>query len=176
MDLPQLTCGACGANLDVPNGVRFVNCLHCGASLKVQRNDSVAYTEVLEAIQENTDMIKRNTEILCLQGQLAQLDREWDETRMVLMVRDNRGGYSLPSRMLTVVFGLVVSLFAWGCSCVAIFLTGFLPFAGVGFLVSGVVVFVIVSSFDSVSRYQSALCKYEEQRESLLDELDRVGG
>lgn len=174
MDMLRLTCGACRANLDVPDGVQCVNCRYCGASLQVQRTESVVYTETQDAIVDTRDRLKLNTEILVLQGRLAQLDREWDHASKQFMVRGKRRGYHVPSIFLTVIFCFMLASFAWIWSLVAIFITGFVPLVGVGLLFTGVAIYLVISTVVTVSQFNSALSEYEQRRSELLIEIEEL--
>ncbi len=74
MNLQSVSCGNCGASLNLPAGVGFVTCRHCGSALKVQHTESVAFTEVLETLKEQSSRIAQNTEALQIQNEIALLD------------------------------------------------------------------------------------------------------
>ena len=175
MDLQQLKCGACGGNLNVPDGVQFVNCRHCGASLQVHLNASVVYTKVLEAIQQASSQIQYNTEILRLQGQLAELDRRWAETSKSLMIRGRSDEKHVPTKfqavatlLLTGGVGLV-----WGNTALSIRA----PLSVVSFevLFLGIGVATSIWTFVSAQRYATAQREYEEQRDLLMEQLRERG-
>lgn len=117
MNLDRLACGSCGASLHVPEGVQFVNCLHCGSSLQVRRNESVAFTEVVETLQEHAsqlaqmqETLRQQTEVqeqLALQNELNRLDQEWDRESARWMWTDKHGGRHLPSKLSAVGIVLV---------------------------------------------------------------------
>ncbi len=52
MELLSLTCGHCGAPLEVPEETRYVTCGYCSSKLEVHRSGGAIYTEVLEALQK----------------------------------------------------------------------------------------------------------------------------
>ena len=62
-----ITCGNCGAPLQVPPGVRFITCNHCHTSLAVHRSETATYTEKLDEIDARTQEMA---------GELAQLRNE----------------------------------------------------------------------------------------------------
>ncbi len=175
MDLQRLTCDACGANLDVPDGVQFVNCRHCGASLQVQRTESVVYTKVLEAIQENTDRVRQNTELLRLQGQLAQLDRDWDRVSKSLMMQGKHGGSYVPTRTSAVVMGTVMPGFGlfWLVATTNAGAPAF--FSGFGVLVIGLAVCMSIWTFVKACEYNDCQARYEQERSALMNQMRRLG-
>ncbi len=174
MDLQRLTCGACGANLEVPEEVYFVNCRHCGASLKVQWADHVVLTVVTDTILDTTDRLQLNTEILVFQGRLAQLDREWDQASRKFMVRGRRRGYHVPSILLTAIAGFVMASFAWLFSFLAILFTGFEPFFGIGLLFTVLAIYLVTSSAIMVYEFNSALSEYESRRRELILSIEQL--
>ena len=57
MDTTFVRCNHCGAPLEVAFGIRFVTCQFCDCSLEVKRNESTIFTEEIEKIADNTEMI-----------------------------------------------------------------------------------------------------------------------
>ncbi len=176
MDLERLTCGGCGAALEVPEGVAFVNCRHCGASLKVQRTDSVAFTEVLQVLKEHSDRIAENTEALSLQNQLAQLDREWDQRSATLMIYEKNGQPSVPSKEHAVFSGILLI-------AVGIFLTVIdaspgaplspLPPIGLITIAGGIAMGLWL--FAKANKYQQFHNAYDQERSELVARLRTLG-
>lgn len=128
----------------------------------------------MDTILNTNDRLKLNTEMLVLQGRLAQLDREWDQTSQKLMVRGRRGGYHVPSIVLTAIVGFMIASFAWIWSFVAILFTGFVPLVGVGLLFTGFAIYLVVSSVVTVNQFNSALSEYENTRRELLIEIEQL--
>lgn len=77
MDFPQISCGRCGAGLSVSGSPNFVDCRHCGASLRVVRNESAIYTE----LHERVGAIEGDVEDLRKQSRLQELDMRWAAQR-----------------------------------------------------------------------------------------------
>jgi DNA-directed RNA polymerase subunit RPC12/RpoP len=73
----SVNCNNCGASLTVDERTRFVTCMHCGSKLEIKRDHSVAFTDVIERIDQNTSSAARDLEIIRLEQQLERLDREW---------------------------------------------------------------------------------------------------
>ena len=175
MDLERLTCGSCGASLDVPEGVLFVNCRHCGSSLKVQRTDSVAFTEVLQTLQEHSDRLADNTEILRLQGLLAQLDRDWDQRSESLKVQGKHGRAYVPGKVSSVMMGIVMSGFGlfW---TVAVASSGApSPMAGFGVLFIILAIAMSLWTFVKAHMYETLQQEYEQNRSKLMTRLRQLG-
>ena len=76
-----LRCNGCGAPLSVPESANFVTCQHCRAQLAARRNESAAYTEVLEEFTKQTAELRGQVRKLTLQNELEALDREWERQR-----------------------------------------------------------------------------------------------
>lgn len=130
--------------------------------------------DAMDTILNTNDRLKLNTEMLVLQGRLAQLDREWDQTSQKLMVRGRRGGYHVPSILLTTIFCFMIASFAWIWSFVAILITGFVPLVGIGLLFTGLAIYLVVSSVVTVNQFNSALSEYESTRRELLIEIEQL--
>ena len=98
MNLQAVSCGNCGASLNLPDGVAFVTCRHCGSALRVQHTESVAFTEVLETLKEQSSRIAQNTEAIQIQNEISLLDQEWSSQSAGLMVQGKDGRSSVPGR------------------------------------------------------------------------------
>ena len=81
MDLITVSCNQCAAPLEVSATSRFVTCSICQSRLEVHRSESAVFTEVLDQLNQRTEAIGRDVSVIRKQDELAQLDREWDETR-----------------------------------------------------------------------------------------------
>ncbi len=77
MELPQITCGRCGAGLSVSGSPNFVDCRHCGASLRVVRSESAIYTE----LHERVGALEGDIDDLRKQSRLQDLDMRWAAQR-----------------------------------------------------------------------------------------------
>ncbi len=107
MKIESLDCNNCGAPVDVPENFQFMRCGHCNSRLKVHRETSAHYTEVLEEIQESTKELKSEVRALRLQGELRDLDDAWRAKRESMMVRAKDGSVSRPSIFMGVITGIV---------------------------------------------------------------------
>lgn len=105
-----VNCNHCGATLQVDEKTRFVTCNYCHSRLAIQRSDSTVFTEVLEKIQEQTGHMAENLELIKLQNELEQIDREWMMSREEnLVVNSKNGSRSEPSAVggiILILFGL----------------------------------------------------------------------
>ena len=176
MDLERLSCGSCGASLDVPAGVQYVNCRHCGSSLKVQRTESVAFTEVQQTLQEHSDRLEVNTEILRLQGQLAQLDRDWDQRSASLMDHGKDGSASVPSKVSAVFTGIFMS----GLGLLAIIMAagsngGAAPAAWLGVLLIFIAITMSIGAYSKAETYETLQSEYDRNRSQLMARLRMLG-
>ncbi len=174
MDLEPIVCGSCGAALTIPDGVRFVNCRHCGTPLRVQRTESVTFTEVLKSIQDQSSRIAENTEVLRIQGEIALLDREWEERTTELMVRDRHGRRSIPGKTSSVIIGVVLTLFGTVWAIVAWAM--FPPLAYFSVVVIGIWVWASMSSYGKAEQYEHLKEEHERRRSDLLNRITSQGG
>lgn len=77
MDFQPMTCGSCGAGLSVTGSPNFIDCRHCGASLRVVRSDSAIYTE----LHDRVGALEGGVDDLRKQSQLHELDMRWAAQR-----------------------------------------------------------------------------------------------
>jgi hypothetical protein len=172
MDLDRIACGNCGANLDVPDGVQFVTCRHCGSSLKVQRSNDVAFTEVLQSLKEHSARIADNTDALRLQNEIALLDQEWEQRSADLMLRGKHGRVSSPDKASAVVGGVVITIFGLVWTAIAGMM--FPPMAILGLLFVAFGLWNSVTAFDKAGRYQALQAEHDHKREDLLSRLQSL--
>ena len=164
----SLTCNHCGAPLDVPPGTRFVTCAHCGSRLEIHRSGNALYTEVLEAIDQRTQEIAQDVDVIRRENEIERLDREWQMRREELMVRTKRGGAQTPS----VAGGIVGAVFAIGFGIFWMIMTSrggapaFVPF--VGMVVAAIGIIGGISNVSKATRYADEQQRYEQQRARLM--------
>ena len=108
MKLLALNCNHCGAPLEVPEKANYLTCTFCQTQLSVQRSGGAAYTEALEKLDERTEQIADDVEILKLQAELDRLDREWTSGRERYMLTNQEGVMSVPNRSAAVI-GMIIS-------------------------------------------------------------------
>jgi len=77
LKLISLGCRNCGVPLEVPDGARFVTCMHCGTQLAVRHSGSAAYTEKLDALDRRTETIGQQVDEFDRDSAVVELDREW---------------------------------------------------------------------------------------------------
>ena len=174
MKAVTVDCNSCGAPLEVGQKTRFVTCRYCSKRLSIQHSESSVYTEVLDDIKESTDKISQDMEVIKLQNQLEQLDREWMLQREGFMISSKNGGKHLPTDgaggaiggIFAAAFGVVWIVFAASMGAPAIF-----PLFGVFFII--VAVFGAVNTTNKASSYRNAHQRYEAQRRELQQRLSR---
>lgn len=170
MELKSLSCGNCGAPLQVPDAVRFLNCNHCGSSLEIKHTDSVTYCEKIAQIDERTVRIEQKLEILELERELEQLDQRWQTTRERLMVSDKNGHKSIPTIGSAMVAATLSTIFG------LVFMGGGLS-SGEGIpLAMGLGVIVIggcaaLFTYTKASDYANAEQRYRSSRREMEDRL-----
>jgi hypothetical protein len=167
MRIETLDCNECGAPLEVPEDVRFVRCGHCGSRLRINRESSAHYTEVLERIEKSTRALENEVRSLRVQNELRALDDAWRAKSEGMMVRGKHGGTSRPSAVGGVIGGLLAGAFGvfWTVMVASNGAPGFFVLFGVVF-----VVFAIVGGLYSITRagaYDEAEREYLEARRRL---------
>lgn len=170
MELQKLVCGGCGAGLDVPASVEYVNCRHCGSALHVRRTESVVFTEVLESLKQQSDRIAENTEMLRIQNEIALLDREWEQEAAGLMIRDKHGRSHTPDSgpMALIVGGGVV---AFGLFWTVLAGMMFPPMALFGLVFIAIAVSSLISHQSKAKRYQELQHEHDLKRDELMSRL-----
>ena len=171
MELERLTCGNCGATLDVPDGVEFVTCRHCGSSLNVRRTESVAFTQVMQTLKEQSDRILDNTEVLRIQNQIALLDQEWEQRSHSLMIRGKHGHVSAPGKISSIVGAFMITIF--GTFWTVLASNAGAPIAGIGVFMTGAGIVMCVVNFAKAHKYQQLREDHEQKRAELNRGLSR---
>ena len=170
MPIVSLNCQNCGANLDVPDGARFIKCNYCDSSLEVKSDGGATYTivkEKLDRIEKKTDHIEQRVDSLHLQREIDNLDLQWERRSRRLMMSNKHGRQYVPkvyhaylSGAASVLMGVI--WFSWtnksGMSD-HIMLFGVLIFA-VGVLMA----FYIYSR---ARKYETERLNYERRRAEL---------
>ena len=152
VNLQSVSCGNCGASLNLPDNVAFVTCRHCGSALKVQHTASVAFTEVLQTLKDQSSRIAQNTEAIQLQNEISVLDQEWESQSAGLMIHGKHGQISVPERGSAIVGGVVVAIFGGFWTLFTSFI--FPPFALFGLLFVGFGLWSSISHFSKAEQYQ----------------------
>ena len=174
MKVVTVDCNSCGAPLEVGEKTRFVTCRYCSKRLSIQHSESSVYTEVLDDIKESTDKISQDMEVIKLQNQLEQLDREWMLQREKFMITSKDGGRHLPTAgpgaavggAFAAIFGVI-----WIGFAASIGAPGFFLLFGVVFIV-----FALVGTATSASKatnYRNAHERYQTDRRELQDRQRR---
>ena len=166
MKVLNIACNNCGGPLEVPKKVRYLTCSFCDSRLEVQRSGSTYFTQVLEAVGD----IQQEIETLKLQGKLGRLDREWQEEREGLKVRDKHGYRHVPSQAGTVVMMVVmmvgiIAMFGMSSSA------GAGPPAGFLLIPAVIVVLIGAHQMGKAKKYEEGKTRYTRKRRELVREL-----
>jgi hypothetical protein len=173
MELLPVRCNHCGASLKISGDARFVTCAYCKSELTVMRNEGAISTEVLQRIEQKTDRMADNLDVIRIQGELDLLDREWQMKRETMLVRDRRGKLiepvgtsTLAGCAIAVVLAPIFSLLSIGSAffkdnSVAVILT----------LMIVTIVIVNLARGKRRSPYKIALADYERRRARLMDQM-----
>ena len=171
MELINLKCNNCGADLEINRTVKFFTCTFCKSSLAIKKSGNVEYTEVLKKIETNTDSLLRNSESSKIEYEIARLDREWviDSanygTRNGAKPTSSRAviGMSIGVVIFAIImFTIQASIFSSGIPVFFAFIVGVF-----------VLLFLIpMSYFYHISvKYETAEKEYQKKRAVLLAEL-----
>jgi predicted phage tail protein len=169
----DVNCNHCGATLQVDEKTRFVTCTYCHSRLAIQRSESAVFTEVLDKIEQNTGQMAENLELIRLQNELEQIDREWMMSRENLMVQGRNGSRSVPSvagGIFTIIFGVVAGGIWMTFAYTAVHAPPLFCMFGLVFM--GAAVFGGVNMVSKAGRLDVERRDYETRRQSLLAEID----
>lgn len=173
METLSVRCNHCGAPLEVGDKTRFVTCQFCNSGLEVKRTDNSVFTEEVAKIAENTGRMAESLEVIKLQNEIEQLDREWGIEQAGHMVNSRTG----PRTPGNPVFGLVFTIFfAVVCFLMA---SGFASSgAGIFTIVPvGMGVFALIAGVMGMIRGEerkSAETDYQQRRAELVQRLDAL--
>ncbi len=174
METLSVRCNHCGAPLEVGASTRFVTCQFCSSSLEVKRTDNSVFTEEVAKIAENTGRMAESLEVIKLQNEIEQLDREWGIQQANHMVNSRTG----PRTPDNPVFGLLFTVFfAVVCFGMATFASsartpGFFLLVPIG-----MGVFALIGGVMGMVRGEerkSAESGYQRRREELVGKLEAL--
>lgn len=175
METISVTCNHCGAPLDVGTQTRFVTCQFCNSQLEIKRTDSSVFTEEVERIARNTDKMAESLEVIQLQNEIEQLDREWSVRQMDNVASGKRGGPlttggAIFGLCFTVFFAIIAFSMAGAASSFGA--PGIFSLVPVGMgifaLVAGVMGLVKAGNIDQSRR------DYQERRDELMRKLQSL--
>ena len=171
MNLVTVRCNECGAPLETSDSARYLTCNHCGSQLSVQRTASSIFTEKLEAIEERTEAIAGSIDVIRVQNDIAQLDREWVMEREKHLVRGKRGVHEPGAGdVIGSAVGLVVGLIML-CAGMSARSGGMMTVMGLFIVMCGV---GLVSGMGKAEKLHLARALYESRRQELQAELARL--
>src|SRR5690349_5115522 len=87
----SVVCNHCGAPLEMQADTRFITCTYCGAKLQLHRSPTSIYTEVLESLDQRTQQMAQDLDVIKRQNELERLDREWMMQRESMMITGKNG-------------------------------------------------------------------------------------
>ena len=182
MKIVSLKCNNCSADLKIDPKIKYFNCTYCGSSLTIKESGNVMYTEVLDEIKDNTEVLIDQSEIILLEKEIARLDREWMMKRENFKVKDRNGNDRYPSGDDTAasVLWSIIGLVLFFSIASSVLNSGSSKGSSLFAFIAVIVVFIVLGSlFSSIgnnSAYSSAKKKYETKRAQLLKELNRKKG
>lgn len=175
MTTESVRCNHCGAPLEVADSTRFVTCSFCDCQLEVKRTDSSIFTEEVERIARATDRMADSLEVIKLQNEIEQLDREWDGTRSGY--ETSRRGKGPQSRTGAAVGLLFAVFFAIVCFAMA-GLAGNSGAPGIFSLVPvGMGFFALIAAILGMAnsaKFATGRNNYQNRRDELVRRLDAM--
>lgn len=174
MKVTKVCCQGCGADLEVDESIRFVNCNYCGAKLEIVHDRTTTHSRVLEKLEKKSDEMAGDLKVIRLQNELEKLDREWDREMQGFMVTGKNGQKSLPSGAGSMAGGVIAIIFGviWMGFASSMGAPGFFPLFGLVFI--GAAVFGMMRGGMKASEYQSANSRMQARRRELLDKLEKA--
>ena len=120
---------------------RFVTCQFCNSQLEIKRTDSSIFTEEVTRIAENTDKMTEQLEVITLQNEIEQLDREWSAQHPNTRSSTNRNTPTTGwSAAVGIVFSVIFALICFSMGSVGSGIFQLVPIGmGIIALVGGVV-------------------------------------
>jgi DNA-directed RNA polymerase subunit RPC12/RpoP len=164
VEITSVNCNNCGAPLEVAPGTNFVTCQHCGSRLAVKRTGSSAYTELLEKLDQKTDVMAEQLAELVRQNEVERIDREWEQERQQYMISGKDGHKHEPNAVGGVVMAVVMSGFGlfWMIGAASAGAPG--PFPLFGLLFIGAAIFFGYKSVTASTQLADAKARYERRR------------
>ncbi|MEZ5385059.1 MAG: hypothetical protein R3F13_06040 [Prosthecobacter sp.] len=174
METLSVRCNHCGAPLEVGEKTRFVTCQFCNSSLEVKRTDNSVFTEEVARIAENTDRMAESLEVIKLQNEIEQLDREWGIEQASHMVNSRTG----PRTPGNPAFGLVFTIFfAVVCFGMAAFASSSGTSGFFALVPVGMGIFALIGGVMGMVRGEerkTAESGYRQRREELTRKLEAL--
>ncbi|MBI1347862.1 hypothetical protein GC163_16420 [bacterium] len=169
MELERVAYGNCGAGLQVPDGVEYITCRHCGSSLRVQHTESVTFTSVMQSLQKQSDRIAENTDVLRLQNEILLLDQEWEQRSSHLMVHGKHGPVSTPDKTSSVIGGVFITVFGLAWTIIA---GSFSPVPAIfALMFVGFGLWNCVSTYRKAESFARLQAEHERKRSRILSQL-----
>lgn len=179
MKIIPVVCQRCGAPLELADeSVRFVTCAHCSTPLEIVREATQSHSRISEQIQAATQDHSRRLEIVELESELLQLDKQWETVRERLCGRSRSGALNDSPMAGCIWPGISISVgglvFVIGlCSNPKDFLFPSAVFFTLA-LVSGIMLWL--SANRAQKEFAPLQGKYLESRMKLVQKIDQAKG
>jgi DNA-directed RNA polymerase subunit RPC12/RpoP len=164
MPVESVSCNNCGAPLEVSASTNYVTCGHCGSRLAIKRTASAVYTELLEKLDQKTDVMARQLAELRYHAELERLDREWEQQRRGFLTKDKHGNLHEPTTagavlggVVMIGFGLFFAVASGGMGAPFLF-----PLVGLGF--AGFGAYLLITGPVKAREFQKAQAEYHRRR------------
>ena len=170
MESISVNCNECGAPLDVPQSIRFVTCSYCMSKLEIHRNETSIYTEQIDRIDQNTQKMSSDLDVIRFQNELERLDREWMLERELYLIKDKNGSHVPNKSGSHLMPGIFVAIF--GCIWILVTLASrALPLTIFGIVIVLFALSALVRNSNKAAEYQQRYADYQVARRELLDKI-----
>jgi LSD1 subclass zinc finger protein len=160
--LLAVTCGRCGAPLDVPAGVSTLTCEYCHTSLHIERRDGVPTSTVTDQAGSSAPA---GTEPRS--PELDRLDQDWMTTRQQFMIRGREGELRVPTGIGSVAGAAIAAL----VGAFVMTRSDEAPFRILGAVFVTLALVTGGMSFLRARRYERARGEYRARRRAALEAL-----
>lgn len=113
----MIRCESCGASLRPPEGVRYVTCNYCDASLEVVRDSSTSHARMLEDLGERTGRVEKQLDEIRAREEIASLETAWRKYLASVSLKRGRKPPLPPSKEAASGY-LIVGVFITVLACV----------------------------------------------------------
>jgi hypothetical protein len=174
MQITKVCCQGCGANLEVDESIRFVTCNYCHARLEVVHDTSNTHTKLLEELDQRTESMAKDIQVLKCESELERLDRAWESTRQAMMIHGKNGSVSEPSAASSTIGGIIAiagGVF-WMVATTSTPAPAIFSLFGLVFIGAGI--FGMIGGNAKASEFVSLRSRYMARRSQLITQIHQL--
>jgi hypothetical protein len=171
MQITRVCCQGCGANLEIAESIRFVTCNYCHAGLEVVHDTSITHTKLLQELDQRTESMAKDIQVLKCQSELERLDRAWESTRQAMMIHGKNGSVSEPSATGATSGGIIA--IGGGVFWMVATISTPVPaiFSLFGLVIIGAGIFGMIGGNAKASEFVSLRSRYLARRSQLITQI-----